>query len=389
MGQPVRLETEHFEEVYDLYRYAFHKEPRGGKAALAYFYDQTDSFGEFEGNQLTSQITQIPFQITWSNQQVPANGIGNVGSYPEFRGNGAASRIMMETLQNAYDRGDVLSYLAPFSYGFYGRFGYAHVFDHLKISWQADNFPQGKRAAGDIQRLDFKTAQPLMANIYAQAPQFKNGAVIREKWWWQYYFAMKTPQTQYALYLDEYGEPQGYVAYEFENMNFKIREWVTLTTNALLMTTRFIGSHAGAFESFLYESPVSQIQDVPVIQLMTEPQFKVEVVPYMQARIINLVDFVATLNIQLENTIVFNVTDESAPWNGGRFELQQGRLQRITQSQAPAISGSIQAFTQWLMGYRTLDNLLLTGELQTENRDVMQLLASDLPNQKPILADYF
>ena len=389
MGQLVRLGAEHFEAVYELYRYAFHKEPRGGKTALAYFYKQTDSFGEFEGDHLTSQITQIPFQINWIKQELPANGIGNVGSYPEFRGNGAASRIMMETLQKGYDRGDVLSYLAPFSYGFYERFGYAHVFDHLQISWLAQDFPQGRRAAGEMRRLDFETSQPLMAAVYDQAPEFQIGSVVREKWWWQYYFAMKKPQTQYAVYLDEYGEPQGYVAYEFDNMIFKIREWVTLTNNALLMTTRFIGSHAGAFETFVYESPISQVQAIPVLQLMTEPKYKAEIIPYMQARIVNLAAFVATLNLQQTEPVVFNVADESAPWNGGRFELQQGRLQRIAQSQAPAISGNIQAFTQWLMGYRTLESLLITNDLQTDNPVVFQQLAQYLPNQSPILADYF
>ncbi|MFR4253418.1 MAG: hypothetical protein ACLT1C_08500 [Weissella confusa] len=35
MGQPVILEAAYFDAVYELYRYAFHKEPRGGRDALA------------------------------------------------------------------------------------------------------------------------------------------------------------------------------------------------------------------------------------------------------------------------------------------------------------------------------------------------------------------
>ena len=65
MGQPIKLGQNDFEAVYDLYRYAFHKEPRGGKDALRYFFGQTIAYGEFDAQQLTSQVTQIPFQVNW------------------------------------------------------------------------------------------------------------------------------------------------------------------------------------------------------------------------------------------------------------------------------------------------------------------------------------
>ncbi len=157
----------------------------------------------------------------------------------------------------------------------------------------------------------------------------------------------------------------------------------------MLSTTRFIGSHAGAFSRFEYEAPVSDLNELPVLQLMPEPQYEARVVPYMQARIVNLPAFVQALDIMLPTEVVFNVTDETAPWNGGRFELRGGELTRVVQSEAPAITGSIQAFTQWLMGYRSLDNLLLTGDLTTADAKTFSLLQAQLPKQKPVLADYF
>lgn len=50
MGQPVILEAAYFDAVYELYRYAFHKEPRGGRDALAEFFKQTTVYGEFDDN---------------------------------------------------------------------------------------------------------------------------------------------------------------------------------------------------------------------------------------------------------------------------------------------------------------------------------------------------
>lgn len=72
MGQPVILEAAYFDAVYELYRYAFHKEPRGGRDALAEFFKQTTVYGEFDdNNQLTSQVTRIPFSVRLGTGKLP------------------------------------------------------------------------------------------------------------------------------------------------------------------------------------------------------------------------------------------------------------------------------------------------------------------------------
>ena len=390
MGQPVILEAAYFDAVYELYRYAFHKEPRGGRDALAEFFKQTTVYGEFDdNNQLTSQVTRIPFSVRLGHREIAGNGIGNVASYPEYRGNGAASRLMMQSLQDSYDAGEVISYLAPFSYGFYGRFGYAQVFDHADITWRADDFPQGKRTPGVVERLPFERALEPMKLVYRQADVFNYGAIAREDWWWRYYFSMKTPQTKFAIYRDEEGVAQGYVMYEFSEMTFVIREWVVLTTEALLGLTRFIGSHAGSSEVFTYEAPTADVTAVPVAQLMTEPKYQAVVKPYMQARIVNLEALCQVLELDVPETVAFDVQDETAPWNGGRFELRGGTLERVVQTEAPQLSGSIQAFTQWLLGYKRLSSLLLTGELRTNTPEEFEPVDALLTRQHPVLADYF
>ncbi|MFR6559403.1 MAG: enhanced intracellular survival protein Eis [Weissella confusa] len=205
----------------------------------------------------------------------------------------------------------------------------------------------------------------------------------------RYYFSMKTPQTKFAIYRDEEGVAQGYVMYEFSEMTFVIREWVVLTTEALLGLTRFIGSHAGSFEVFTYEAPTADVTAVPVAQLMTEPKYQAVVKPYMQARIVNLEALCQVLELDVPETVAFDVQDETAPWNGGRFELRGGTLERVVQTEAPQLSGSIQAFTQWLLGYKRLSSLLLTGELRTNTPEEFEPVDALLTPQHPVLADYF
>ena len=109
----------------------------------------------------------------------------------------------------------------------------------------------------------------------------------------------------------------------------------------------------------------------------------------MQARIVNLEALCQVLELDVPETVAFDVQDETAPWNGGRFELRGGTLERVVKTEAPQLTGSIQAFTQWLLGYKRLSSLLLTGELRTNTPEEFEPVDALLTRQHPVLADYF
>ena len=122
---------------------------------------------------------------------------------------------------------------------------------------------------------------------------------------------------------------------------------------------------------------------------MPEPKYEAVIKPYMQARIVNLVALFKVMQLDVPETVTFDVQDETAPWNGGRFELRGGTLERVVQTEAPQLSGSIHAFTQWLLGYKRLSSLLLTGDLQTNAPEDFEPVDALLAQQSPVLADYF
>ncbi len=90
-----------------------------------------------EEDRLTSQVMATPFPVNFYGQEYLMAGIGYVASYPEARGQGGINQIMEKILEDCRDRKVSLSYLAPFSYPFYRRYGYEQSFD--KISYQLNS----------------------------------------------------------------------------------------------------------------------------------------------------------------------------------------------------------------------------------------------------------
>ena len=75
-------------------------------------------------------------------------GIGYVVSYPEARGQGGINQIMEKILKDCRERKVSLSYLAPFSYPFYRRYGYEQVFDQANYQLDSRDIPNVKKTSG-------------------------------------------------------------------------------------------------------------------------------------------------------------------------------------------------------------------------------------------------
>lgn len=272
------------EEMLALAKYAFHKPVTGGDEAFFALLDFAKPYFHQENEQLTSMIIDLPFDVYWENSSLKMSGIGYVSTYPEYRGNGAIRQLMTQMLQEEYQLGTALSYLAPFSHEFYGKFGYAYTFDRKIYQIEAQHFPKGRRTAGKITRLSFDEALPHLDLIHQKG--YNQGSVVRASHIWEYYFHYKS-KPYFAVY-EENGQAQGYLIYEFKGSDFVIRELIALTDEAKQGLYRFISSHAGSFSDVTWIAPTNENLE----RDMVEPEIaNIQLRPYMQARIVNLSEF--------------------------------------------------------------------------------------------------
>lgn len=298
------------EKFLDLAKYAFHKNPTGGDAAFYKLLAQSTPYYHTENGELTSLIVDTHFQVNFSGQAVAMSGIGYVATYPEYRGNGAASQLMRDILQDNYEKGTIFSYLAPFSYRFYAQFGYDYIFNQKHYEISAADFPSGAKTNLRARRLTFAQALPDLTRIFDQAES--NGSLIRGQFEWDYYFNAKK-QPHFAVFYDN-AVPKGYVIYDFSGMNFVIHELITLDEQTKNVAYRFISSHAGAFDQFIYTAP----SNVTLEQDMAEPsRAKISLLPYMMARIVNLPEFLKLFPVN--DSRKFTITDAILPENNLTF----------------------------------------------------------------------
>ncbi|MEY8457678.1 GNAT family N-acetyltransferase [Lactococcus ileimucosae] len=294
-------------ELLDLATYAFNKpRSKAREEAFEKLLSFSKSYSYWENDKLSSMIIDTSFRVYWKEDKLKMSGIGYVASYPEFRGNGSIRKLMTDILEDNYEAGTALSYLAPFSYQFYGQFGYHYAFDQKAYTVPAQEFPKGKKTVGQVQRR--AVSEELfedMAEVHDHV--YNQGSLVRPKHVWEYYFEYKS-QPYFATY-EENGRVLGYLIYEFAGTAFIIRECITLTQEAKAALYRFVSSHAASFEVIKWTAPSNVFLEYD----LAEPsRTQLHLQPYMQARIVNLQAF---LKVNGQPTFSARIVDDILPQN--------------------------------------------------------------------------
>ncbi|WP_459914116.1 GNAT family N-acetyltransferase [Enterococcus thailandicus] len=386
------LGSAQIDEMFDLAAYAFNFEDTfERRERFQTIAEHSWNYGFFnEEEQLMSQVMATPFPVAFHGKELLMAGIGYVASYPEARGQGGINQIMEQILTDCRERDVTLSYLAPFSYPFYRRYGYELLFEKVHYELASRDFPAVKKVPGKMVRTSFDQAQEAIAKIYPKMADNQRGAVAREAWWIDFKFRQKKGH-QFALYYDEAGAVAGYLVYRLDTPTFTIVEWGYLTHTAFQALARFVGSHSGAFETFAFACGYAGNN---LNTLLANPFAKTTITPDMMARIVDLAKFLAAYPFpKIQVAFAVEVTEDAyASWNEGIFEVVlvdgEVRVNPVTDSMLPRVSGTIQSLTQLFMGYKKVQELVFQEKLICSEA-LVEKLAELIPDQKPVLNDYF
>lgn len=396
-----RLDRTQTEAMFKLASYAFNKEPSvDNREYFARLADHSWNYGVFVDDKLASQVMCTPFAVNYFGTEYKMGGIGYVASYPEYRGLGGITDSMKMILEDMKKDGFALSYLAPFSYEFYRRFGYEQVFENIVYRVTRASLPQApKKGPGHVKRLKLRELGTTLQDLYAKSPTNQRGGMVRMEWWWHYILNKKKGRN-YAVYYNEAGDAEGYVIYDRAGSTFKVIEWIYLNVNSFKSLARFILSHESAFADFVYLSPNSEHS---LSYLLKEPNVEVTIEPYMMARIVDfeifLKDFPFVTGLATQD-FYLAVTDDFAEWNTGIWHLHLAKGKKATIKKVstdvtdPAfadknvLSGKIQEWVQLFMGFRRPGDLAFYGRVSGPV-ELFNALEYYLPRGLPTLVDYF
>ena len=397
MSNIKKLTQENFEDAYDLAAYAFNLEQdSSSKEKFQSFFDAADTWSIFQNDLLSSQLQVLPLKIYLHGEIMDMGGISFVSSYPETRGMGNIKNLFVAALNEMNTNGMVLSYLDPFSYPFYRKFGYEVAFNQVKYEIDAVNLPRTEKYDGSTARVKWDTEKEQLKKIYQDKYSEAIGPIKRTDWNWERKVGQYKNQ-KIALYKDPTNQPKGYVMYHFdstERNQFVIDELIYLDQDAFIGLWQFIGSHQTSFEKFIYTAGEEEY----IVDLFPDIRVKKEVKAFMMARIVNIEAFLMQYPFKekAQTTLYLRVTDKMADWNQGLWKVELRNTGRkvskiSTEDEVKdldVLSASIQTWTQLFMNHRTMEGLHFHQRI-TGSVPAAVDLADRIPSGVPQLYDHF
>lgn len=386
--------AEDFEKFYQLYLYAFNAldEPSRRK----YFFERCQHgliYGIKQGEKLTSGLYSLPFRVDFHGTKYLMNGIGDVATAPESAGQGGASTLLQAALNEMSANKVTLSYLAPFSFKYYRRFGYEQVFNHLQYSLNNKNVPAFRPRVnqGHVTRGKMKDHLPEIVQMYERtAKNGLMGGLLRDMWWWDY-LPLKNKWLT-GVYYDEQEQVSGYVIYELTQEQLVVKEMIYATNTAFEHLLSFIFNHKNSVRKFIFDSPDPTYHG----SLLSEPYvLDARVVPYMMVRIVDIKDFLLRYPYVKKDfePFAFGIEDQNLPQNFGLWELSSkegmvkvNKLSDLAADYPEKIT--IQELTKALFGTEKMKTIVMEGKADL-SFETATLLDDILVNEPPKLVDYF
>jgi len=139
-----------------------------------------DTYLALDGDRVAAVVQLFPRQMVVRGQTVPLAGIGNVGTHPDYRGEGLASRLMDFVLRDARRRGFQLAMLFTRIDTFFSRFGFIAV-DRNEFTFE----PVPEPPRGEVQLFRPESDLEAVMALYADFSSKRTGNLHRDETYWQ------------------------------------------------------------------------------------------------------------------------------------------------------------------------------------------------------------
>ncbi|GAA0358889.1 GNAT family N-acetyltransferase [Bacillus horti] len=276
-------------------------------------------WGAFIDGKLASKLALLPLETYIHGKAYAMGGIAAVATWPEYRRQGLVAKLLTKALEVMKDNGQTISFLAPFSYPFYRRYGWEMHGEETEVKIKTKQFPKLK-GQGHMERVGRDST--VIGEIYDTFAQKFNGALKRSELWWETRVFNPSKKGLVAVYRNAEGESKGYLYYQVKDRKLTIREMVYLDQDSYKGLWEFIAQH----DSMIEEASFIAHPGDPLMQLVDDPNFEQKTSPYFMARIVDVAAFLEEYPLQWkgvegEQTFI-HVRDQYAPWNDGTFLIQ-------------------------------------------------------------------
>ncbi|MFB4170032.1 enhanced intracellular survival protein Eis [Virgibacillus sp. JSM 102003] len=390
MNKIKTLTDKDFDKIFSLSQYAFQYDLSEEELLKKQEEAKRHTiWGWMENNRLAAKLHLIPLSCYINGQAFEMGGISSVATWPEYRRQGAVKHLLHHALKYMKEQGEVLSFLHPFSFSFYRKYGWEHTFSEKKYTIPLEKLKRNWEANGYIRRVDSEVS--MLHNIYTEYAKQFNGTLVRdEKWWEQRVFRGDWHK---AIAYNENDQAEGYILYKVKEEKVTVHELVYNTLNAQKLLLQFIANHDSMAETVDMVVPENDNLHL----LIDEPRFNQATEAYFMARIVDILEFLKQYPFHNGDTQLLSIhaADSFLPENSGVYQLRQiGSETKVTHllDGKPRIQDGIhctvQYLTSMLLGYKRPMELYHLGLIQG-NQEQIEQLEQIIPKRQTFFPDFF
>lgn len=336
----------------------------------------------FQDGRIVACLDEVPFRTHLNGVEVGMAGIGGVATLPEERRKGYIRALFRKVLEESREKGDVLSYLFPFSNVYYRQFGYENCMVRNKITLPISSL-QSLQAPGSMEMYrPGDNMKPIM-ELYEKFSLNKNLMIQRTgKIWDKRLNADPYKNNRYVYVRPGPGrEADGYIILKPHAPALVVEEMVWRDSRALKGMLGFLFCFSGRYRLIRYDAP-SFLNFYPLIP---EPyDIRSTGMCFGMGRIVDAERALRTLPFPKNGVpITVQVRDDFLEWNNGTFLLyeENGLTQVRRVGKEPDMICDIRVLVQLLCGYLSLQECAELGGvvLKTNQTAVFRIFTGGVP----------
>jgi len=342
-----------------------------------------------QGEQIIGGLAIYSTGQWYGSQSIPMAGIASVGIAPEYRGSGAAYKLMQCTLQELHQQGVPISALYAATQVLYRKVGYEQ--GGIRCSWQVSTQRIQKRD----RTLPMFRVKPvhyqIFQDLYSQQAQTTNGNLNRNPAIWQNLLDAPNNQPVYAYLIGVESQPEGYVictqSPEAGRLLLNIKDWAFLTPAAAQRFWTFCADHRSQVKQVRWYSSLIDSLTLP----LAEQTAQIRQQERWMMRIINVPEALEKRGypVEIETELHLQVQDELFAANNGNFILNvfQGRG-KVTPGGRGDFRLTVRALASLFTGLFTPGQLQQMGYLESTSA-ALSRASSLFSGSLPWMPDFF
>ncbi|HET7928876.1 MAG TPA: GNAT family N-acetyltransferase [Actinomycetota bacterium] len=291
------------------------------------------NFAAFDGPDIVGTAGAFTMPMTVPGAELVVGYPTLVGVLPTHRRRGIAAGLMRALLDDAHERGELLSVLYASEGGIYGRFGFGlgTIGMRLRIETARSAFVRGYEASGRMRLVDRERVAKEILAVHEATRLGIPGMVHLDERRLAYVIghehgAERERPTFFALHEGATGV-DGYAMYKVA------QHWPDATPDSTLHVRDLVAANPGAYADLwrfvldvdlvTYVEASNRPSDEPLFHLVREPRrLRARISENLWVRLVDVPSALAARRFAAAGRLVLEVADPFCPWNEGRYALE-------------------------------------------------------------------